>query len=290
MKRTNLALAISISFGVAFAGVTVAIAAPAQNTTRIQTADQSVSMQQSNMNNAAADADAMLKSLDQWTSLDQAQAQSWKMSQSEWKEYKRLMAFGPNSAFYASKPGVTPLWIMGFNAKSEAERADFARRAFEQEQERLAKEILFDEAWNKHLRSLTPNHPIWMTDTERRAYFKSRAEGGSGAENRTLPKITDTRVVAYVDAKNCNASCEDFIRGFLSTSTKLNRLDLFVLNASDKDSILAFGSRVGVTSEKLSERIATLNFDNGYYARLQPAPGLPVAYRVSLSGTQKIKP
>ena len=97
-------------------------------------------------------------------------------------------------------------------------------------------------------------------------------------------------MVAYVDAKNCNAACERFIRGFLSSSTKLNRLDLFVLNANDKASILAFGSRVGVTSEKLSERIATLNFDSGYYSRLQPAPGLPVAYRVSLSGTQKIKP
>ena len=287
MKRTNLALAISF---IAVAGVTTAMAEPTQNTTRIQTADQSVNMQQSNMNNANAAADAMMQSLDQWTSMDQAQAQSWKMSQSEWKEYKRLMAYGPNSAFYANKPGVTPLWIMGFNAKSETERADFARRAFEQEQERLTKEILFDEAWNKHLHSLTPNHPIWMTDKERRSYFKSRATGGSGEDSRTLPKITDTRVVAYVDAKNCNAACESFIRGFLSSSTKLNRLDLFVQNANDKASILAFGSRVGVTSEKLSERIATLNFDNGYYSRLQPAPGLPVAYRVSLSGTQKIKP
>ena len=74
MKRTNLALAISF---IAVAGVTTAMAEPTQNTTRIQTADQSVNMQQSNMNNANAAADAMMQSLDQWTSMDQAQAQSW---------------------------------------------------------------------------------------------------------------------------------------------------------------------------------------------------------------------
>jgi integrating conjugative element protein (TIGR03759 family) len=289
MSRSRLALHAPTLSAAVCAGLLTLSSAYA-NTARIQTSDNSVTMQNTEMGNNAINESPELKALNQWSDMDQVQSQAWRMSKTEWQEYKRLMAFGPNAAFYASNPKVTPLWIMGFNAKTETERTDFARRAIAQEQERLAKEIMFDEAWNNQIKALTPNHPIWMSEEQRRSYFKARANGSSGVETAALPKITDTRVVAYVDAKSCDTTCEQFMQGFLAKSGRLNRFDVFVLNAPDKRTILEFGQRLGITAEILNTRTATLNFDNGYYARLSPAPGLPVAYRVSLTGTQKITP
>ncbi|WP_270820020.1 hypothetical protein [Aeromonas sp. Y311-2] len=232
----------------------------------------------------------------QWTGEDIRQSQAWGMSQTEWMEYKRLMSTGQNAAYYANKPELTPLMVMGINAKTDYERTRFAKLSVDMERERLTKEIKFDEAVNQYIKTLIPTHPVWMRDDERRAWAKRNAVAGinstkaSGKENTLAVPIKDTRTVAYVDAANCDSKCVGFIKGLAGRSTKLNRLDLFVLNAGTDDDLLSFARKAGISSRLLSDARATVNYDSGYYARLKPAPGLPVAYRVQLNDTVELKP
>ena len=68
------------------------------------------------------------------------------------------------------------------------------------------------------------------------------------------------------------------------------RLDLFVVGSDDDEELLNFGHKLGITDTMLDEHAATINRDGGSYSRIQPAPGLPVAYRVTTAGTFKVRP
>lgn len=244
-------------------------------------------------NVATADQDMQrLQQMTQWTKYDQLQSDAWKMTKAEWLEYKKLMAYGPNAAYYRNKPELNPLVVMGINAKSDSERRDYAQRGIELERERLTREIAFDEAWNGYIKELTANHPIWMSEKDRRSYFKKQAGMalGAGKSGGVLPGVTDTRVVIYVDPVKCDRSCRSFIASYAGKATSLVRLDLFAVGGQSDDELLSFGQKVGITEAKLDARAATLNHDNGSYARITPAPGLPVAYRVTTGGTFMVKP
>jgi len=243
------------------------------------------------VNTGTADQDMQrLQQMTQWTKYDQLQSDAWKMTKPEWLEYKKLMAYGPNAAYYRNKTELNPLVVMGINAKSDSERRDFAQRGIALERERLTREIAFDEAWNGYIKELTPNHPMWMSETDRRSYFKKQAGMTTGKRAGVLPGVTDTRVVIYVDPGKCDSSCRSFIAGYAGKSSSLVRLDVFAVGKQSDDDLLTFGEKVGITEAKLDARAATLNHDNGSYASITPAPGLPVAYRVTTGGTFVVKP
>ncbi|HAT2250077.1 MULTISPECIES: hypothetical protein [Aeromonas] len=233
----------------------------------------------------------------QWTNEDLRQSKAWGMKQSEWMEYKELMSTGPNAAYYANKPELTPPMVMGINAKTDYDRTRYAKLSVEMERARLAREVQFDEAVNQYIKTLIPNHPVWMSDLERRAWAKRNAESGvdsakaAGLSNNSVAvPIKDTRTVAYADAENCDVRCTGFIKNLATRSSKLNRLDLFVINARSDENLLSFSRAVGISTQMLADGKATVNYDSGYYARLKPAPGLPVAYRVQLNNTVELKP
>lgn len=242
-------------------------------------------------NVGSADRDMQrLEQMTQWTKYDQLQSDAWKMTKAEWLEYKKLMAYGPNAAYYRNKPELNPLVVMGINAKSDSERRDFAQRGIALERERLTREIAFDEAWNGYIKELTPNHPIWMSEKARRSYFKKQAGMTTGKGASVLPGVTDTRVVVYVDPGKCDSSCRSFIAGYAGKASSLVRLDIFAVGKHSDDELISFARKVGVTEARLDARAATLNHDNGSYAGINPAPGLPVAYRVTTGGTFMVKP
>lgn len=233
----------------------------------------------------------------QWTKEDLRQSKAWGMKQSEWMEYKELMSTGPNAAYYSNKPELTPLMVMGINAKTDFDRSRYAKLSVEMERARLAREVQFDEAVNQYIKTLIPNHPVWMSDSERRTWAKRNAESGVDSakaagftSNSLAVPIKDTRTVAYADAANCDVRCTRFIKNLATSSSKLNRLDLFVINAESDETLLSFSRGVGISTQMLADGKATVNYDSGYYARLKPTPGLPVAYRVQLNNTVELKP
>lgn len=286
MRNTKFGLSLLASLIVA---VAPAAHATESGNTDLSTLAQSISKLNDSLNHIqSTQANLSSQSAEGWTKQDQVESAAWSMDQTEWKRYKELMSYGPNAAYYKSKPEVTPLMVLGFNATNDAERAEYARRALQMEIARLGREIKFDEAWNQQIKAMTPNHPIWMNEQQRRSFMK--AQSGITSTSSSI-KITDTRVVAYADAKDCDASCKGFLRQLAKTSTPVTRFDLFVLNGGSDNDIINFGASLGIDQSALSARRATLNRDAGYYARLQPSPGLPVAYRVGLNGqTTKVKP
>lgn len=286
MRNTRFGMTLLASMIIAVAPATYA----AENgKTDLSTLSQSISKLNDSLNQfQSTQSNLSSQSADAWTKQDQVESAAWSMDQTEWKRYKELMSYGPNAAYYKSKPEVTPLMVLGFNASNEAERAEYARRALQMEIARLGREIKFDEAWNQQIKAMTPNHPIWMSEQQRRSFMKAQAGISSTS---TSIKITDTRVVAYADANDCDATCKGFLRQFARASTPVSRFDLFVLNGGSDNDIINFGASIGIDQSALSARRATLNRDAGYYARLQPSPGLPVAYRVGLNGqTTKVTP
>ena len=236
------------------------------------------------------DPNSTIPNYQRWSSQDVAESQSWGLTKPEWLKYKEYMAYGQNASYYSTKPEVTPVMILGFMATTEAERKKYAIKYIQTETARQEREIAFDETVNKYIKELTPNHPIWMTEPQRRDLMKRLSGRQESKGSNGLPQITDTRVVIYADAKDCDKSCSTFVKLFLSNSSSLSRVDLFALNAESDESLRAFGVTLGFTTDVIEQGKATLNHDLGYYARLKPTPGLPIAYRVGLSGTTKISP
>lgn len=236
------------------------------------------------------DPNSTIPNYQRWSSQDVAESQSWGLTKPEWLKYKEYMAYGQNASYYSTKPEVTPVMILGFMATTEAERKKYAIKYIQTETARQEREIAFDETVNKYIKELTPNHPIWMTEPQRRDLMKRLSGRQESKGSNGLPQITDTRVVIYADAKDCDKSCSTFVKSFLSNSSSLSRVDLFALNAESDESLRAFGVTLGFTTDVIEQGKATLNHDLGYYARLKPTPGLPIAYRVGLSGTTKISP
>lgn len=294
MRNTTLKLTLIASLVSACLLSGSSTAAEYQSTSRIQTiptmSTKGSATNQNNTQQSNIDPNSMIPSYQQWTTQDSAESQSWGLTKPEWLKYKEYMAYGQNASYYSTKPEVTPVMILGFMATTEAERKKYAIKYVQTETARQEREFAFDESVNKYIKELTPNHPIWMTEDQRRDVMKRLSGRQEAKGSNGLPQITDTRVVIYADAKDCDRSCSTFVKSFLSNSSSLSRVDLFALNAESDETLRAFGATLGFTTNAIEQGKATLNHDLGYYARLKPTPGLPIAYRVGLSGTTKISP
>lgn len=69
-------------------------------------------------------------------------AQDWGVNEEEWIRYQMLMQ-GSNGLWY---PKLTPLEVLGINARTKEEQQHFAMLVAKEEHDRLARELAFDSA------------------------------------------------------------------------------------------------------------------------------------------------
>jgi len=90
----------------------------------------------------------------------QALASVWNLNPKDYSHYLWLMQNTPNGWYYADKH-LDPSWILGFNAKDDAERKKFATIAIQNERARIEKELAFQKLFSSLQKELYPNeYPV----------------------------------------------------------------------------------------------------------------------------------
>lgn len=83
-------------------------------------------------------------------------ARDWNLTESEWQRYQLLMQ-GANGLWYSK---LSPPAILGMNAETREEQKHFAKIAAQQEHDKIAKELAFNQALYVALRELYADEPL----------------------------------------------------------------------------------------------------------------------------------
>jgi hypothetical protein len=83
-------------------------------------------------------------------------SQDWGLNEEEWTRYQKLMQ-GLNGLWY---PKLTPLEVLGINAKTKEEQQHFAMLVAKEEHDKLARELAFDAAVHDAGLALYSNEPL----------------------------------------------------------------------------------------------------------------------------------
>lgn len=91
-------------------------------------------------------------------SIDQQQdiAAQWHLSAEDYSHYLYLMNQTVNNVYYKDK-NLDPTWILGFNAKDAKEREKFVMLAIQNERLRVAKELAFQQDFDRLQREMYPD-------------------------------------------------------------------------------------------------------------------------------------
>ena len=207
--------------------------------------------------------DAFLEqSLADLTDEERALARKWKLTDSDWQKYKKIMS-GPRGTW---SPNLDPITALGVQETDPVERARYATIWMELEVQRAELELAFEaermRAADKVLRGQKPiNNEQWIRDWERKQ------------------QNIDTEVMLFIDP-NCVDDCKRLMTEIQKTSTKGNtRLNIVFQNGSSADQIGSWANAMGIDPEIVRARKVTLNFDEGQFAQYRVASSeLPEVY------------
>jgi integrating conjugative element protein (TIGR03759 family) len=171
-------------------------------------------------------------------------AGAWGLSPEELLRYQALMA-GPRGF---QSPGLDPLSTLGIEARSEAERRQYAEQWVQTEFARTGKELRFQQEVNA----------AW-----RRLYSQVRA-----VNLRHVDGITGDaggRLALFVRAKGC-ASCDARLAAVLASARPV---DLYLVDSQGDDGVLRQWARDHrIPAARVRRREVTLNHGGGLWMRV----------------------
>lgn len=205
---------------------------------------------ESNIKNSLLEEAFFERSLEALTDDERALAQKWKLRDSDWVKYKKVMQ-GPRGTW---SPGLDPITALGVQETDPVERERYATIWMEVEVERTELELAFEvermRAANKVLRGQKPvNNQQWVRDWERKQ------------------AAVDTEVMLFVNP-SCVEDCRRLFRDVQKTSTKGgSRLNIVFQNGASADQIGSWAQAMGIEPDVVRSRKITLNFDDGQFAQ-----------------------
>ncbi len=188
--------------------------------------------------------------------------EAWGLSKTDWSTYTRLMR-GPSGLWY---PHLAPPFVLGINAKSDADRERFARIVYGQERMRLDDLFAFNRAYQRIART-GRSAPDFN-------YFEDSGEYGDHA-GHPFPGSTPARVLVFVgpDCPRCDRTVLDLV-------VAGRTIDIYYVGAGTDTEISRWAHRVGLPQPRVRDRSITLNHDRGALARAGMNPSdLPVLFR-----------
>lgn len=195
-------------------------------------------------------------------STDQSLANTWKLTEEEWKQYTALMK-GPRGVW---SPGLDPLTVLGIHADSQEQRRHLAKLFVMREYERVEQELAFQREVSAAWERLFPGPLMVSTPT-------------SPAVPKDDGLIFGDRLVIFVSAE-C-AKCSDVLPIAIAKiqATASLDLDLYVVNAPDDVHIRKLVATNHIPIDLVKSGRITLNHDAGYLQSLaQASPSLPAIF------------
>ncbi|UPQ40166.1 TIGR03759 family integrating conjugative element protein [Providencia rettgeri] len=166
-------------------------------------------------------------------------AHEWGISGEDYTRYEALM----KGRRGIQSPGLDPLTALGIEARTDAERRQYAEKWVRQEYQRTEKELAFqrevDAAWRRLYGSILPVNL---------------------GQTVNMPQKADGRLALFVRLEEC-ASCDAKLIAILA---KKQPVDIYVLGTNGNDDRLRdWAKQKKIPVERVKRREITLNHDAG---------------------------
>ena len=191
----------------------------------------------------------------EWTPTHAARAAMWSLEHTEWTRYETLMD-GVRGAVSAST--ISPIEVLGIHARSDAERAHYARRWAALMHEDTERVLAFDAAYREAIGALTAGQP-------------AIALGSLGATSPLAGAARDTvdaadRLWVFVDIDACDARCRTLLTHVVIRAP--GGLDVYAVGVPSDATIGQFAQALAIAPAAVRSKRVTLNRDDGLYGRL----------------------
>jgi integrating conjugative element protein (TIGR03759 family) len=170
-------------------------------------------------------------------------AGQWGLSAEDYQRYRQLMN-GPRGI---QSPGLDPLSVLGIEARTPAERREYAEKWVKAEYVRAQKELEFQREINAAWQRLYPGRlPVNM---------------GNAAG---VVRDTGGRLALFVKSKDC-ATCDARLKAVLAGGREV---DIYLVDSQGNDDTLRKWAREHqIPVDKVRVRKITLNHDGGRWMR-----------------------
>ncbi|WP_028389157.1 TIGR03759 family integrating conjugative element protein [Legionella fairfieldensis] len=184
------------------------------------------------------------------------EAQVWGLSVEEEKRYLALMK--NRSAFFYEGLHLTPIDILGLNARNDAERTHFAQLAAHIEAQKVAQNLAWNQAFYKAYNTLFEGQTVIDSDFDPRPYSPvshTPVQLKAGDELFLFIRLEDS-------AQSMAMMLSDAVLKYPGT-----RLHFMILKA-DNAAIQALAHRFGLAHELVQKGLITLNHGELHYESL----------------------
>lgn len=203
------------------------------------------------------------------TRTELARARMSNLSEAEWRRYQSLLQ-GPRGLW---TPNLDPVWMLGIDARSEAERRKYAEMAARQERARVERELAFQRAYDEAWIRLYGKEPIIDAKKVRAMRAGAAASNASFSPVAPAPAALQPgdRVMFFTRINECAACDAEWRR--LSSRLKADSdlaVDVYFIgtDAKDDDIIRKWAADRGVPSALTRAHRLTLNRDGQVLTRM----------------------
>jgi len=192
------------------------------------------------------------------SSIEKTRAESWNLSNIEWRRYRHLMEGIRGSISPAT---LSPVEVLGIHARDEGERRSYAERWARMMRDDAERILAFQHAYDQAWRRLFPAEPL--IDPAQRP----RAEAADAA---LQPKDR----VLFFTRPHC-ASCNVLLQQLLKRTDTLAGIDVYLLGLSpdDDNAVRDWAERHMISPAWVRSRRVTLNHDGGALSELTQGKG-----------------
>lgn len=198
-------------------------------------------------------------------------AARWGLTVEEYEQYETAMA-GLRGRL--SDPHITPIEVLGIEAKTEAERRKYAERWVKAIEGDTAKVLAFSNAVNDAWARLRPDSP--MIDRSRINRLRARA----GSKYAPIPASIESLMLngrLLVFTREQCGPCDAQVKSLVARAAagEFKGLDLYLLDVptNDQSRIQKWARRLGVPENAVRAGAVTINFDAGAFERLTGSLG-----------------
>ena len=189
---------------------------------------------------------------------DISRAQSWGLSETEWRRYETLMQGIRGSV---SPDTISPFEVLGIHARDEAERRRYAElwaQAMWEDAERI---LAFQRAYVEAGRRLYPGVPLIDSS---RLPVKDKQTTGLEPQDRVL----------LFTRPDCDA-CDAMLARLLGRIDRIAGIDIYLadIDPGDDRAVRDWAAQHGIDPEWVRARKVTLNFEAGALAKLTDGKG-----------------
>ena len=173
---------------------------------------------------------------------DEKLANLWDLSIDEYREYQLIME-GPRGNW---TPNLDPITVLGINAKSLAERNEYAEKLAKLERARVTRELAFEMAYQQAQQKLFGHIPLYETAEAKVAQWSGLGEASKAKTvNVFINSLCETCKAVSTRILKSGVSVNFYFVGFTAEAIKQWAVDL------------------GITGQMINSKKVTLNFDGG---------------------------